>query len=239
MPLPKHPFTIRGGCNCRAIRYKISVPPFEERPKSVYCTPGADVGEARFPAVYLDHRNDCRSATSSILPMAVVCETRTVQASLLPHEAGNEGRFETPDSEREWSAASEIFDFRSPELKDSFLSVYKSSDGRSRWFCGRCGTMIAYSIDPGFIPAEWGWPPMIDFWLGTVDREDLEKDYMAAERKLWCEKGVPWIRKLSQVGAGDIPEHPLTKIDKLVGDDIEEDLKELAGLDRWGKEPLA
>lgn len=79
---------------------------------------------------------------------------------------------------------------------------------------------------------------MLDIWLGTVDREDLEKDYMSPERMMWCEKGVPWIRKLSQVGAGGIPEHPLTKIDKSVGDDISEDLKELEGHERWSKKPI-
>ena len=91
--------------------------------------------------------------------------------------------------------------------------------------------MVAYSIDPGVIPLECGWPAMIDIWLGTVDREDLEKDYMAPERMLWSAKGIPWVRRLTQSGAGGIPVHPLTKIDKLVGADIEEDLKELASLE--------
>jgi hypothetical protein len=35
---------------------------------------------------------------------------------------------------------------------------------------------------------------------------------------------------MARHGAGGIPEHPLTKIDKLVGDDIEDDLQELAKL---------
>ena len=115
--------------------------------------------------------------------------------------------------------AGEAFDFRSPVLKDLHLSVYKSTPERSRWFCSRCGTMVAYSVDPGVIPAEWSWPTMLDIWLGTVDREDIEKDYMSPERMLWCDKGVPWIRRLARSGAGGIPEHPLTKIDKLVEDD--------------------
>ena len=51
--------------------------------------------------------------------------------------------------------------------------------------------MFAYSVDAGVIPPEREWPTMLDIWLGTVDREDLERDYMSPERMLWCEKGVP------------------------------------------------
>ena len=214
------------------------MPPWLERPKTPYCNPGAKIGDLRIPAVYMDHCNDCRRATTSILPMALVTEAKTVQVSLLPRRDQAAGAFATADSERTWTPAAEVFDFRNEKLTETFLNVYKSSAGRSRWFCGRCGTMVAYSIDPGVIPAEWGWPIMLDIWLGTVDREDLEKDYMSPERMLWCEKGVPWIRKLARSGAGDIPEHPLTKIDKCVGDDVEDDLKELESLDKGSKKPL-
>ena len=62
---------------------------------------------------------------------------------------------------------------------------------------------------------------MLDIWLGTVDREDLEQGYMRPERMMWCEKGVPWIRELARSGAGGIPEHPLTKIDQVIGDGAE------------------
>ena len=227
MPLPKEPFTIRGGCNCKAIRYQVSVPPFSDRPPTPYRTGGVDVGDSRIPAVYIDHCNDCRRATSAILPVVLVADVETVRASLLPNTTVTDGMFQVSDMERDWCSASEIFDFRCPSLKDTFLAVYKSTLARSRWFCSRCGTMIAYSVDPGVIPESWGWPTMLDIWQGTVDREDLEKEYMAPERMLWCEMGIPWIRKMSKSGAGGIPEHPLTKIDKLVGDDTGTDSRDL------------
>ena len=50
---------------------------------------------------------------------------------------------------------------------------------------------------------------MLDLWLGTVDREVLEQEYLMPERMLWCEKGIEWIRKLAREGLG-VPEHPLT-----------------------------
>lgn len=165
-----------------------------------------------------------------MMPMGLICITNTVRVSALPKTAEAENTCEVADSERDWLPADEVFHFQNAVLKDVYLAVYKSSPQRSRLVCGRCGTMVAYSIDPGVIPPEWQWPPMIDIWLGTVDREDLEKEYMKPERMLWCEKGIPRVREMARYGAGGIPEHPLSKIDKLVGDDIEDDLKELAKL---------
>ena len=151
--------------------------------------------------------------------MALVCDMTTVKISFLPRSEEGEGPFTISDSVRPWQPASSTFNSPDLDLKDLHLCAYKSSPGRSRWFCDRCGTTFAYSIDPTILPSEW--PTMLDIWLGTVDREDLEKDYMKPERMMWCDKGVPWIRRLARSGAGGIPEHPLTKIDKVVGDGIE------------------
>lgn len=169
--------------------------------------------------------------------MGLVTDIKTVQVSLLPRDEDRSGPFNTLHSEREWTSAAEVFDFRNPNLKDTYLSIYKSSPNRTRWFCSHCGTPVAYSVDPGVIPVEWGWPTMLDIWLGTVDREDLEKEYIHPERMLWCEKGVPWIRRLATDGAGGIPEHPLTKIDKVVGEDVEGDLREIERGERWSNRP--
>jgi hypothetical protein len=162
--------------------------------------------------------------------MGLVTEQRTVRASVLPRTEEPEGAFSIPDDKRNWAPAPEVFDFQNTALKDTYLNFYKAGPGRSRWFCSRCGAPIAYSIDAGLIPPEWGWPTMIDIWLGTVDREDLDKDYMVPERMVWCHYGVPWIRQFAHDGSGGIPEHPLTKIDKSMGDDIEADLAELRAL---------
>ena len=210
---PKHSFTINGGCNCGAVRYKVNVPPFEDRKPNPYRTPGADIGDLRIPCTFIDHCNDCRRATSSVLPMALVTDITVVEAAVL-----SDPQHDKSKSEPTWQPAAEVFDFTSEAHRTGSLSLkfYKSTPGRCRWFCGTCGTMVAYTVDDGQIPSEWGWPKMLDIWLGTVDREDLEKDWMAPERMMWCEKGVPWIRELARHGAGGVPEHPLTKIDVLV-----------------------
>lgn len=163
-------------------------------------------------------------------PIGLVNELKTVKVSLIPRSFTAEGAFSTPASERTWISGSEAFDFHNPPMDTTYLSQYKSSPHASRWFCGRCGTPVAYSVDPKIIPAEWKWPVMLDIWSSTIDREDLDHDYMVPERMLWCHMGVPWIRRYTREGLGGVPEHPLTKIDKIVGDDIEDDLKELAAL---------
>lgn len=58
-------------------------------------------------------------------------------------------------------------------------------------------------------------PRMLDIWLGTVDRDDLEKEWMRPERMLWCEKGIDWIRDMARNGAGGVSEHPGRNIDEV------------------------
>jgi hypothetical protein len=140
-----------------------------------------------------------------------------------------QGHFHIPDDERNWKPASEVFDPKSATLEDGYLAVYRSSPGRSRWFCRRCGASIAYAVDYGIIPPEFGWPPMLDISIGSVDRADLEHEYMAPERMLWCHYGIPWLRKVARSGL-DVPEHPLMQADKTMEDDIEEDLKKIESL---------
>lgn len=77
---------------------------------------------------------------------------------------------------------------------------------------------------------------MLDILVGTIDRADLEKDYMRPERQLWCNRGVPWIRDMATNGAksvdgGEVPRHPLTKIDKISErDNVSADEKQLSGM---------
>jgi len=51
------------------------------------------------------------------------------------------------------------------------------------------------------------WPGLLDIWLGTIDREDLEKDWLAPVRHCWIDVEVPWIGKLATEGSGGIPTH--------------------------------
>jgi hypothetical protein len=91
---------------------------------------------------------------------------------------------------------------------DSFLTAFVTSEARTRYFCGRCGTSIAYRVNP--MPD--GWLEMLDVVMGTIDREDLELDAMIPERGLWLDCGIGWVKRLAREGLGDIPQHPLANV---------------------------
>lgn len=209
MGLPSTAIEFQGGCNCQAIRYKVSLPIFSERPSNPYRDPGADIGDLRLPMVAIDHCNDCRRATGSIIPMWLCAHLPTVSVkftSRLDEAAGFD--------QDAWLPASTVFDPANGMDKTTFLAFYKSSEGRTRSFCGRCGTNISYCMDAGSIPTEWGWPETLDIPLGTIDRQHLEEEWFKPERQLWCEVGINWVRNLVAEEGKEMPAHPTFKINE-------------------------
>lgn len=89
----------------------------------------------------------------------------------------------------------------------STLRRFGSSPKRTRTFCGNCGTNLTYAI----FPMVEGFPDIFDTLLGTVDRGDLERDWLAPERHCWWSKGVPWVQALARGGL-QIPKHPTFKV---------------------------
>src|SRR5512142_470016 len=86
MPLSEASFTLNGGCNCGAVRYRIAVPPLADRPVH-YSYPAAaasDPATPRLPVSVTDHCNSCRSATASILPAWLLVPRAMVTISCLP-----------------------------------------------------------------------------------------------------------------------------------------------------------
>jgi hypothetical protein len=147
MPLPAHPLTITGRCNCAAIQYKISIPALPLRPHHAFSTPQNPV---TLPMVAIDHCNDCRRATGGILPIWLCTPISYVTASVvLKSKSGsNEG-----EERSEWVPAGEVFK-PGKMSEDSYLAFYESSPHVRRSFCGRCGTNLS------FAPVEMpdGWP---------------------------------------------------------------------------------
>jgi len=199
MPLPREPFTLKGGCNCGSVRYKMSVPKFEERPISVYCDEHALSDQTRFPQVLIDHCNDCRRATGSMTPVWIATVVSFLEFSI------------QSTSERSSIKGDEILKIENLGTKQfSPLKWYRSSESKFRAFCENCGTSLCYRSTN--LKADW--PDMVDFLLGTIDREDLEKDWLKPEREMWWEKGIPWVRDLIRDGTikEDLPRHPLWKM---------------------------
>ena len=108
-----------------------------------------------------------------------------------------------------WVPAVELF--KPGRDKDKYhLNFYQSSPAVTRTFCGRCGTNLTYFISDGMGE---GFPEIFDVVLGTLDREVLEKDWMAPDRHCWWSCGIKWIQELSN-GEKVLPVHPTFKVNE-------------------------
>ncbi|KAF2819251.1 hypothetical protein CC86DRAFT_149193 [Ophiobolus disseminans] len=205
MPLPDEALSIDGGCNCGAIRYRVAIPVLADRslhPLSPAKTP------VSLPFLVLDHCNDCRRATGSLLPAWLcapinICSVSLVPASLATLASKAAARQGQSDEQHSlWTSAADVFS-PTPASADHFLASFESSNERWRWFCSRCGTSIAYTA---VMPE--GFPDMLDIALGSVQRSQLDSHALIPERHLWWDYGIDWIRGLATEGYGSLPIHP-------------------------------
>ena len=206
MPLRAEPFTIEGGCNCRAVRYKIDIPALSSRP--FYPAGGAEKN-IRTPTIVTDHCNDCRQATGSFLPAWILTPISMISASCVTRSDSTD-KPKCDVDQPVWIPATKVFT-PSTASENTFLSFDESSEGRRRTFCGRCGTNLSYAI----FPALEGWTEMLDMVFGTLDRKYLEDKSLAPERQLWWDYGIDWIKSFSSEGADNVAKHPSYEVDKL------------------------
>lgn len=225
MTFPDIATEIHGGCNCGAVRYKIKAPEFEQRPihfmygPKFASTDATTTTPARMPMIAVDHCNDCRSATSSILPCWILVPGDMFTISCLPRDVGAPGkinksalviRTEAREATRPpyMSARELLRGDRPEELAKTWLKLYFSTDldaiankteishSSIRSFCDRCGTNLTYVAYP--MP-DW-YPDYVDVILGTVDRSFLEKEWMQPERQVHYQHGIPWVQNMSRQG---------------------------------------
>ncbi|KAJ9628830.1 hypothetical protein H2203_002733 [Taxawa tesnikishii (nom. ined.)] len=208
MTFTKDAVTITGGCNCRAFRYKVEVPPYDQRAEIPYYEAGYSPRDVRLPITFLDHCNDCRRASGALLPMGMITELATVSLSCLLRTSAE--ALEPP-----YEPAAHVLD--NPDvLERTYIAEYQNKPGRYRWFCSRCGTHLGYMLDAALAAKVWpDSPRMMDIWLGTVDREHLEQEWIKPERIFWCDYKIQWISDLARDGAGGLPEHPEWKINEV------------------------
>lgn len=206
MPLPSSPLSINGGCHCKAIRYRVSIP--EESKRPIHPTLKDTKSEScRQPYIGICHCNSCRTAIGTILPAWLCLPAEMVEVAC-PSEADKY----RPGLEM-LAPADEIDQVNT-------IKLYHSSPKISRSFCRNCGTNISCYEKP----AEGG-RHVIDICLGTIDRSDLDKEFMIPERQLWWDDGIGWVKNMT-VGKADVehaPRHPAGK----VGEEVEKgDMKD-------------
>lgn len=184
--------------------------------------------------------------------MALVTETKTVEISFLPKESSTVTD-KADDEARTWQRVASVIDpfeedALTPNTPNISLGHYVSSPNRNRWFCKHCGTPLAYSATYSAYPAPWkaaNAPRMFDIWLGTLDREALEQEWMRPDHAVWCHFGIDWVSDFAKNGArrlpregGEssdglksdgkevktepLPRHPLFMIEQPEGEDVSE-----------------
>ena len=215
MPVPKEAFSIEGGCNCQAVRYKVDVPaaacrPFREKSETVQHIQG----KHSLPFIETDHCNHCRRATGSILSCYFTADISMLSMRLTPQSdssqqpaSAGEGR-----EDKDWVPASEILSLDTPKVENTSFVLYASSEGARRTFCGKCGTPLIF-WEP---PTEKDWAEMVDIFLGTIDREYLEKYQLSPERQVFWDVGIDWIKKFSTHGFHGLPQHWQSELGTLI-----------------------
>jgi hypothetical protein len=119
------------------------------------------------------------------------------------------------------------------EAKESWLRFFHSEDcgpSRSRSFCGRCGAQVCYHLA---IPPEYtstgklpdGWSDLFDIYLGSVDREFLENDWLVPEAELQFKHGTLLGKRISVTAK---PLKHLIKMQEWDGMVEDEELRKLA-----------
>jgi hypothetical protein len=96
----------------------------------------------------------------------------------------------TADMLERSSHASQDTHMLSPSTETGWLSSYRSSPSVTRTFCARCGTNLFSMMQP--MPA--GWPSMLNVLLGSVDREDLESQWMKPDRHVFWDDSIGWVK---------------------------------------------
>lgn len=214
MPLPPHKLVINGGCNCGAIRYKVSIPEIERR----FLHPSSSSSDpVQLPFIAIDHCNDCRRALGATLPLWLCAPISMITSSVvlrsqasLPADA-SERKDAVSEPRSSWLPAEDVFTPGSVS-NDSYLTFFESSENRRRSFCGRCGTNLTYAA----LPMPEGWPDMLDIVLGTADREDLDSKALQPERQLWWDYGIGWIKDMTVQGFSSLPKHPDYRVNEIV-----------------------
>lgn len=205
MPLTQEATVIEGGCNCNAVRLRISIPAKVERP--IYPGGGSETDSPVYmPLVCTDHCNDCRTATGALLPFWLLTPMSMVEISLARSEdmSNQTGKLSLGALKLSWRPAMEVMLAPQADL-DTSLNFFASSGNRRRSFCSRCGTMVTYNVFPK--PPKWPFFDMLDISLGCIDRAHLEGENLQPERQLHWSRGIPWIQDFA-ARAFDVPKHP-------------------------------
>ncbi|OCT44379.1 Mss4-like protein [Cladophialophora carrionii] len=192
--LPKQATTLTGGCYCKAIRYTINVPSWDDRP----IVPGAletpvsatETVQTRMPMVDIDHCNSCRRQAGCLVQCWFIAPIDWVEWDLVPNDGSHGDVLHLSTSEAVGPPGQD------KRLPQTFVSRFGCTERATRSFCSRCGTNLSY------VNHEYLSTPMafVDVSVGSLDPESLRM--AKVDRHGWWEFGVDWIKTLLSKGDG-------------------------------------
>ena len=171
---------LHGGCDCKAVRYKISIPPVQERPLLVPAAENDGEGDLLPPKTYFDHCNKCRTVSGAIVQCWLNCPQTWVDWYFSS----------TAEPSKDAVSTKDVLHISPPAF-----TLYKSSPDVSRYFCGRCSTNLVYVYE-----GERKGPAMIDIVMGTLDKESLETEGVRPDRHFYWDYGVSWVKSVMADG---------------------------------------
>ena len=187
-----------GGCYCKAIRYTIKVPRWEDRP----AVPGAvdtpisadEKVQTRLPLINIDHCNSCREVSGAMVQVWIISLLDWVKWDVqLEHDQAT-----TDSSERRiLSTVEAVGPIQEGKTTPStYLTRFNRTDQATRTFCSRCGTTLTYLSHKRLnTPAAF-----VDITVASLDPEFLE--LVKPDRHNWWDSGVSWAKDLLRHGDG-------------------------------------
>ncbi|EXJ56324.1 uncharacterized protein A1O5_12591 [Cladophialophora psammophila CBS 110553] len=193
--LPRDAIALTGGCYCKAIRYTVKVPAWENRP----AVPGAletpisptEKVQTRLPLIDLDHCGNCRRQAGCMIQCWLIVPIDWVEWDLLRKEAtGSQQALHLSTRE----AVGPLKEGGNSTL--TYVSRFSCTDRATRTFCSRCGTNLSY-LSTKYLDTPQAF---VDLTVGSLDPEALE--LAKPDRHGWWDFGVDWIKALLRKGDG-------------------------------------
>ncbi len=199
--LPKEAITLTGGCYCKAIRYTIQIPAWEDRPPIPGALPtpisASESVETRVPIVDIDHCNTCRQVSGAMVQCWLICPVGWVEWDLVAKESESVSAGEATGKVLHLSTVDAIGPLQENQHQPStYVTRFNCTDRATRTFCSRCGTNLTY------ISHKRIGTPMaaVDVTVGSLDVEILK--LAKPDRHGWWDFGVDWIKSLLTQGDG-------------------------------------
>ncbi|KAL3426828.1 hypothetical protein PVAG01_00337 [Phlyctema vagabunda] len=190
LDLPATAFTLTGGCFCKSIRYAISVPALEARPRHERPAKNSsgELSESlqRWPVVSFDHCNSCRKIAAAIVQPWLIFPTSWASWTLVSKAPGEEAIKPT---------TIEVLKPSEHLKAKTHVSYFSSSEEVNRIFCGKCGTGLTFFCD-GEDPQKPSYGTVFDIALGSLDDECLKIPGMRPRRQSWVGSGISWVKNL-------------------------------------------